>query len=109
MGTLKFPSSEQVEAAEAATETKPMRWSELPTRTVYGITHTKQVQGKYGKSVVGDVEAQDGTLYKAWLPQKLTADLKAHKLPVFVLHKGLKQSESDKSRSYYDYTVINKK
>ena len=106
MSTLSFPSSGKVQAAVAATETKTMRWSELAVDTVYGITHTNQVQGKFGKSVVGDLETQDGERYKAWLPQRLAADLKAYKLPVFVLHKGLKQSERDKSRQFYDYTMI---
>ena len=50
MSALQFPSSKQVEAAEAATETKTMRWSDLPTETVYAITHLKQVQGRFGKS-----------------------------------------------------------
>ena len=106
MSTLSFPSSGKVQAAVAAAETKTMRWSELPTGTVYGITHTKQVQGKFGKSVVGDLETQDGERYKAWLPQRLASDVSDHKLPVFVLHKGLKQSERDKSRQFYDYMVI---
>ena len=60
MSTLSFPSSEKVQAAVAASETKTMRWSELAVDTVYGITHTNQVQGKFGKSVVGDLETRDG-------------------------------------------------
>ena len=106
MSTLSFPSSGKVQAAVAATETKTMRWSDLPTETVYAITHLKQVQGRFGKSFVGDLETEQGEQYKAWLPQRLAADLKAYELPVFVLHKGLKQSERDKSRQFYDYTVI---
>ena len=31
MSALQFPSDEKVQAAEAATETKTMRWSELHT------------------------------------------------------------------------------
>ena len=90
--------TKKVQAAEAATETKTMRWSELPTGTVYAVTHIKQVQGRFGKSFVGDLETQDGTQYKAWVPQRLADDLQGRELPVFVLHKGLKQSVKDKSR-----------
>ena len=106
MSALQFPSSEKVQAAEAATETKTMRWSDLPTETVYAITHLKQVQGRFGKSFVGDLETEQGEQYKAWVPQRLAGDLQGRELPVFVLHKGLRQSESNKSRQFYDYTVI---
>ena len=106
MSALQFPSSEKVQAAEATTETKTMRWSDLPTKTVYAITHLKQVQGRFGKSFVGDLETEQGEQYKAWVPQKLASDVSDRKLPVFVLNKGLKQSESNKSRQFYDYTVI---
>ena len=75
MSTLEFLSSEKVQAAEAAAETKTMKWSELPTRTVYAITEIKKVKSKFGKSFVGDLETQDGDRYKAWLPQRLADDL----------------------------------
>ena len=35
MSTLQFLSSEKVEAADAATETKVIKWSELSIETVY--------------------------------------------------------------------------
>ena len=106
MSALQFPSSEKVEAADAATETKAIKWSELSTETVYAITAVKTVKGKYGPSLVGDLEVQDGEQYKAWLPKRLATDIQGRKLPVFVKHKGMKQSVKDNSRSYYDYTMI---
>ena len=51
-------------------------------------------------------ETEQGEQYKAWVPQRLAGDLQGRELPVFVLHKGLRQSESNKSRQFYDYTVI---
>ena len=106
MSAIQFPSSEQVEAAEAAIRLEIIKWSELTTGTVYVITAVKKVKGKFGPSLVGDLKTQDGTQYKAWLPKRLADDIQGHKLPVFVLHKGMKQSVKDNSRSYYDYTVI---
>ena len=98
MGTLAFLSSEKVQAALAAPDTRTMKWSELAVCTVYAITVVKKVKGKFGVSFVGDLETQDGTQYKAWVPQRLADDLQGRELPVFVLHKGLKQSVKDKSR-----------
>ena len=106
MSALQFPSSEQVEAAEAVIRHETIKWSELSTETVYGITAVKKVNGKFGPSVVADLETHTGEQYKAWLPQRLADEVKGRKLPVFVKHKGLKQSVKDKSRSYYDYIVI---
>ncbi len=106
MSAIRFPSSEQVQAAEAATGPETINWSELTTDTVYAIIAVKEVEGKYGTSLVGDLETQAGKQYKAWLPQRLGDDIKGRELPVFVKHKGLKKSMKHKSRSYYDYTVI---
>ena len=106
MSALQFPSDEKVQAAEAATETKTMRWSELHTGTVYAITCIKKVKGKYGVSFVGDLETQAGDQSKVWLPQRLASDVSDRKLPVFVLNKGLRQSERNASRQYYDYKLI---
>ena len=106
MSALQFLSSEQVEAAEAATGPETIKWSELTTEVVYAITAVKKVKGKFGPSVVADLQTEAGDKDKAWLPQRLAADIQGRKLPVFVKHKGLRQSVKDKSRSYYDYTVI---
>ena len=103
MSAIQFPSSEQVEAAEAVIEPETIKWSELTIGTVYTVTKIKTVNGKFGPSAVADLETQDGTQYRAWLPKRLADDIQGHKLPVFVNHKGLKQSGS---RSYYDYMVI---
>ena len=87
MSALQFPSSEQVEAANAVKELETIKWSELTSGTVYAITKIKTVKCKY-ESSVADLETQDGEHYKTWLPQRLATDIKGHKLPV------------------YDYTVI---
>ena len=108
MSAIQFPSSEQVEAAEAAEAAiRPeiIKWSELTIGTVYAVTKIKKDKGRFG-SLVGDLKTQDGTQYKTWLPKRLADDIQDRELPVFVKHKGLKQSVKDKSRSYYDYTVI---
>ena len=108
MSALQFPSSEKVQEAQAAPDTKTMKWAELPTGAVYTITCIKKVKGKYGVSFVGDLETQAGDQSKAnlWLPQRLAGDMSDRKLPVFVLNKGLRQSASDRSRQYYDYVLI---
>ena len=108
MSAIQFPSSEQVKAAEAANELETIKWSELTIGTLYAITAVKTVKGKYGSSAVADLETQDGTQYKAWLPKRLADDIQRRKLPVFVKPKGKKESVKDKSRSYYEYTLIDK-
>ena len=106
MSAIEFPSDEQVEAAEADIEPRIIKWSELTIGTVYAVTKIKTVKSKFGPSAVADLEMKDGTQYRAWLPQRLAGDLQGRKLPVFVRPNGLRQSVRDKSRSYYDYTVI---
>ena len=82
MSALQFPSSEKVEQAQATTDTKTMRWSELPTGTVYAITCIKKVKGKYGVSFVGDLEIeQAGDQSKVWLPQRLAGDVSRSQAP----------------------------
>ena len=88
MSTIQFPTSEQVEAAEAVKELETIKWSELTTGTLYAITKIKSVKGKFGSSAVADLKTQDGEQYKAWLPKRLADDIHRRKLPVFVLHKG---------------------
>ena len=106
MNTLSFPSSEKVQQAQAATDTKTMKWSELAVDTVYAITGIKKVKGKYGASFVGDLETQAGDQSKVWVSQRLASDVSDRKLPVYVLNKGLRQSASDRLRQYYDYVLI---
>ena len=60
MSAIQFPSSEQVEAAEAATKLETIKWSELTTGTLYVITKIKKVKGKFGPSVVADLKTQAG-------------------------------------------------
>ena len=106
MSAMQFPSSEQVEAAKAAIGSETIKWSELTTGVLYGITAVKKVKGKFGPSLIGDLVTQEGDQYKAWLPKRLADDIQGRELPVFVVHNGLKQCVKDKSRSYYDYTVV---
>ena len=106
MSALQFPSSEKVQQAQATTDTKTVKWAELAVDTVYAITCIKKVKGKYGASFVGDLETQAGDQSKVWLPQRLASDVSDRKLPVFVLNKGLRQSERNASRQYYDYKLI---
>ena len=106
MSALQFPSSEKVQEAQAAPDTKTMKWAQLAVDTVYTITCIKKVKGKYGVSFVGDLEIEQGDQSKVWLPQRLAGDVSDRKLPVFVLNKGLRQSASDRSRQYYDYVLI---
>ena len=107
MSALQFPSSEQVQQAQATTDTKTVKWAELAVDTVYAITCIKKVKGKYGASFVGDLEMQAGDQSKVWLPQRLANDMSNCKLPVYVLNKGLRQSASNRLRQYYDYVLIN--
>ena len=106
MVALQFPSSTQVQQTQTATDTKTMKWGELAVDVVYAITCIKQVQSKFGPSLIGELETQDGDQSKVWLPQRLGDDVKGRELPVFVHHRGLKQSEKNKSRQYYDYTLL---
>ena len=84
MNAIRFPSSEQVEAAEAAIRPETIKWSELSTGAVYAITAVKKVKRKFEPSLVADLETQAGEQYKAWLPQRLADDIQGRKLPVFV-------------------------
>lgn len=107
MSAIQFPSSKDFDAkattGTAALETK--KWSDLSIG-IYAITELKSVKGKYGESFIGDLETQGGDQYKAWLPQRLGAELQGIKLPVFVRHEGLQQSKKNKSRQYYAYTLM---
>ena len=103
MSTLAFPSDQEFEAQEArATITK---WGDLPTGTTYAITDTKEIKGKYGKSVLACLETRDGEKYKVWLPQRLGDEVKGLKLPAFVIHKGKQVSNKVSCGYYYDYTL----
>ena len=103
MSTLVFPSEQEIEAqAATATITK---WGDLPTGTTYAIKAIKVIKGKYGPSIVGDLETKTGEQYKVWLPQRLGDEVKGLKLPVFVIHKGKQVSSKASCRYYYDYKL----
>ena len=103
MSTLEFPSEQDFDAKVATVATT--KWGDLPTGTVYAIKTIEVVKGKYGPSVVGDLETKAGEQYKVWLPQRLGDEVKGLKLPAFVRHEGKQASSKAGCRYYYAYTV----
>ena len=103
MSTLTFPSEQEIEAQEATTTIT--KWGDLPTGTTYAITETETKVTKYGKSVVAGLETRGGEQYKVWLPKRLGDEVKGLKLPVFVIHKGKRDSSKASCGYYYDYKL----
>ena len=85
MSALEFPSDQDFDAVAATAITK---WGDLPAGTIYAIKAIKVIKGKYGPSVVGDLETKAGEQYKVWLPKRLGDEVKDLKLPAFVRHEG---------------------
>ena len=106
MSALEFPSSEKVQAVKAAAETKPIKWSKLPTGTVYAITEIKRLKVNLVSPLSVTWKRRMVTNTKVKLSQRLADDLNGSTGPAFVLHKGLKQSTSNESRQYDDYKLI---
>jgi hypothetical protein len=103
---MQFPTSKDFDAKTAdATASETNKWLELPTG-IYAITKLKGVKGRFGESFIGDLEAETGEKFQAWLPTRLSCELKGKKLPVFVRHEGLKQSQQNSSRHYHAYTLL---
>ena len=102
MSALQFPSEQELEAKAATTTIK---WSDLPTWVVYAIKAIKVIKGKYGQSVVSDLETEAGNQYRVWLPQRLGDEVRDRKLPLFVRPEGLQQSKKS-SNKYYAYTLL---
>ena len=100
MSALAFPSEQDFETKKS---TRAIKWSELPLG-IYSIESVTEKSGKFGASFIAELETQAGDKYKVWLPQRLGNDLHGFKLPVFVKHEGLMQSEKG-SYKYYAYTL----
>ena len=86
---MEFPSEQELANQKAKDNIKITKWGDLPTGIVYAIKATKAINGKYGTSVVADLENRDGVKFKTWLPRRLGDEVKDRELPVFVISEGL--------------------
>ena len=102
MSVLEFPSDKDFDAVVTDVITK---WGDLSKGTVYAIKAIKGIKGKYGTSVIGDLETKDGEQYKVWLPKRLGDKVKGLKLLAFVRHEGKQESNKVSCGYYYAYTV----
>ena len=69
----KFISEESfvVKASAAREENYVHKWTELLQGEIFKITHSQQVEGKFGPSFILDIINEKGEKKKVWTPKRL--------------------------------------
>ena len=110
---MEFPT---VEAFEQNKEqlVPIMKWRELPENIIYHVISVTAIEtpaAEFGPGTAMYAEVEDGerNQYKVWLPARLCIELKDygwHSREAFFCPKGLKQSEKNIDRQYFDYDIM---
>ncbi len=86
---------------------KPLKWKELPTDTIYLIHSVKEVEGKYGKSLIVELSDKDGNTVSVWASGRVMREISKTNLKIadwYIRPQGLKQTD-DNQKQYYDFTM----
>ena len=91
-----------------------IKWRELTENVIYYVKSVGEIatpESEFGSGTAMYAEVQDrtGNLYKTWLPARLCVELKDYgwsSREAFVRPKGLKQSQKNDERQFFDYDIM---
>ena len=90
-----------------------IKWRELPENVIYHVNSVGKFDtpSKFVSTSVmyGVFHNKKGELFKVWLPERLCGELVDYafnNMDAFVRSKGLKQSEKNSERNFFDYDIM---
>ena len=112
---MKFPTAEEFEQRKETLQSI-IKWREVPDNVIY---HVKSVSfiatlsdfnnNRHELAMYAELQDEEGNEYKSWLPERLSNKLKDYTLKnkiAFIKSKGLKQSEANPERQYFDFDIM---
>ena len=110
---MEFPTNKSFEQNKETTQQK-IKWREVPVDVIFHVisAYSVNVVTSYntsGKAMYADLEDGEGNKYMTWLPSRLCIDPKNYgwkTRTAFVRPLGLKQSEKNPDRQYFDYDIM---
>jgi len=97
--SCEWPSIEDFQEPE-----KTLRWREVPLGTYKILEVHDHGQGKFGPSVVFNLESKDGTTFFVWATPSIVYAMKKRKTTEFILNLGVKISDTTGSL-FYDFKL----
>ena len=111
---MKFPTAEEFEQRKETSQ-QIIKWREVPENVIYHVKSVSYIatQSDFNNghelTMYAELEDEKGNESKSWLPERLSNKLKDYTLKnkiAFIKSKGLKQSEANPERQYFDFDIM---
>ena len=80
-----------------------LKWCDIQMG-IYKVLDIREYgEGKYGPSVVLNIESKDGTTFFVWAPSSLVFAIEKRKITNFIFNLGMKVSET--GNMFYDFKL----